>query len=142
MELRVLTEQDYREVLEDLGFDMEATPQPNTGRVGRSLRHSIRRFVGIPGRIAHAFDAFWPTLYWNRNGDLIYFSTTRRDHGYFSLIYWERAPSDRVLPHEQKAGTYCFVPFESTRSGLRTALESLFLARHTWGSTYRPPHIE
>ena len=59
----MLTEQDYIEVLEELGFALPS--KPNTGKVSRSLRHTIRRFLGIPSRNPDATDAFWSTLYWN-----------------------------------------------------------------------------
>ena len=42
----MLTEQDYREVLEEFGFD--ASPGPNTGRVGRALRFRQKRKMEDP----------------------------------------------------------------------------------------------
>ena len=134
----MLTEQDCREVLEDLGFDIEATPRPNTGLVSPALRHSTRRFVGIPSRTA-GNDAFWPTLYWNMSGDFVYFSTAARDVEHFRSEFWTHPSSERVLPHEAFAVSvdgetrpaYCFVPL-ATRAGLRRALESLFLAQPNW----------
>ena len=137
----MLNELDYRSVLEELGFDLLETPKPGTGKVGRSLRHTTMRFPGIRGRPPKSSPfAFWPTLYWNRSGDSIYFSTTRRDQDYFPPSFWKRAPSDRVLPHEQKAVTDCFLPLEATREGLRKALESLFLARPGGGLDYGRTH--
>ena len=125
----MLTEQDYRAVLEELGFDLQHTPEPNRGRIGRALRHTIRRFIDIPHRQV-GDNAFWPTVYWNRSKDYIYFSTAHRDADHFRSLFWAPAHPDCVLPHEQE--TNCFVPLAATRAGLRLALESLFLARPNW----------
>ena len=62
----MLNEQDYRAVLEELGFDLQG---PSTGTRGPALRHTIRRFIRIPDRPPGSDDAFWPSLYWHRHGE-------------------------------------------------------------------------
>ena len=122
----MLTEQDYKAVLEELGFDLQGV-EPGTKMVGTALRHTIRQFVGIPGRNADAADAFWPTLYWKRSGDFFYLLTPQRDADHFRSLFWAPAPPDLIL--EYQPGEHCFVPVLDTRAGLRLALESLFLSR-------------
>lgn len=124
----MLTERDYREVLQELGF---ADPlQPNTSYfTGRALRHGVRRF-NVPGRQEAARDAFWPTLYWNSNGDYNYFSTPARDSAHFGALFWVPADPDQI--HEEHRDQFCVVPRHDSRLGLRIALESLFLAVPEW----------
>ena len=122
----MLNEQDYRAVLEELGFDLQGPP---TGTRGPALRHTIRRFIRIPDRPPGSDDAFWPSLYWHRHGEFCYVSTPPRDADHFRIEFWAPAPSDRVLHHEVSC---CFVPVQVTRAGLRMALESLFLAQSNW----------
>ena len=127
----MLTEQDYRELLQELGFEL-ANVNPLEGPVGRSLRHTIRRFrhTEIPGRPASAADAFWPSLWWKENEGFVYFTTAERDQRQFNAMFWMPAPTSSVLQDDQTA--HCFVPVQSTRSGLRLALQSLFLAQPDW----------
>ena len=125
----MLTEQDYRDVLNNLRFVVPLEPHTRIG--GAPLRHVNRRFVGIIRRQSSSKDAFWPTLYWNRSGDLYYFATAVRDRNNFQIEFWTPVPRDHVLPHDREK-TPCFVPRVATRNGLKMALESLFLAQPNW----------
>lgn len=124
------TEQDYREVLQELGFD---AVEPNTSYFDApALRHRVRRFVGVPRRRGVARDKFWPTLYWMSNNNYNYFSTPERDRPYFGAMLWLPASPDNILDEHRNRGEPCFVPRHNSRLGLRVALESLFLAIPDW----------
>lgn len=118
-----MTEEEYRHLLEELGFDMELNPEPN----GDSLRHTILRFGHVPGRDQRNEDAFWPTLYWNRSrAGLLYFVTAHRDTEHFSPLLWSRVPNDVVKTGDADIS---FVPLHNTRRGAMEALQSLLEAQ-------------
>lgn len=81
------------------------------------MRYKHRRFVDIPHR-TYGDDAFWPTLYWKCDRDVVYLATAQRDRRHFDLNYWEITSTGRD-----------FVPVLATQSGLLRALENLFIAR-------------
>lgn len=124
----MLTDRDYREILQELGF--EALQPISSYFAGRALRHRVRRFVDVPRRQDSSDDAFWPTLYWISNGNYNYFSTPERDRVHFGAMFWIPASQESI--HAEHRNEACFVPRHNSRLGLRVALESLFLAVPEW----------
>ena len=119
-----MTEEEYRQLLEELGFDIARNPQPNSGR---ALRHTTLQFGQVPGRNPNYEDAFWPTLYWNRSSaGLLYFATSPRDTEHFSPLLWVQIPNDVV---KRKDANISFTPMRNTRQGAIDAFQSLFEAQ-------------
>ena len=126
----MLTEQDYREVLMDLRFDVQPDSEAQGHSAGypKALRHRHRRFTGIRRRTRGASGAFWPTLYWMKSQELVYFRAATIDVNHFQVPFWLPAPHDRILEYDRVKRHRCFVPAYENRQGLKVALQTLMLA--------------
>ena len=121
-----MTEEDYRNLLAMLGFDMERHKGPDNP-AGQALRHTTLRFPDVPYRVEADTTIFWPTLYWNRTvAGLIYFAAARRDVEHFLPHFWVPLSSDMVKDID--AGI-SFVPVNKPGIGAREALQSLINIR-------------
>ena len=118
-----MTEEDYRQLLAELGFDMDRHTAPDVPP-GQALRHRTRRFPNIHRRNTEDPTIFWPTLYWVRTASgLIYFVTRNEDVACFSPEYW--VPLSPEMVKGGDAGI-SFVPVNRRGIGAREALQSLF----------------
>ena len=118
-----MTEEEYRQLLADLGFDMEHHTAPDTP-IGQALRHTTLIFPNVPERPHTDQSVFWPTLYWCRTeAGLICFATAKRDVRHFRPQFWVPLSADMVKSDGEGVS---FVPVNRPGIGARQALESLF----------------